>query len=166
MSYRHTIESIFSINITVETTGPTELSVQVPQNNARTEVSTAPNNKNLKVVPKTLICTRSYEMRDLYHRQDRLAYWIQRVKTDLKDPDRTDVLKLIEHMQDRERGILWITRCVTALLLMRKQLGKPFRNTTKDDIRHVLKWMEKKGYKASTNEKFRQVLKLFYKTAY
>lgn len=26
--------------------------------------------------------------------------------------------------------------------------------------------MEKKGYKASTNEKFRQVLKLFYKTAY
>lgn len=49
---------------------------------------------------------------------------------------------------------------------MRKQLGKPFRNTTKDDIRHVLKWMEKKGYKASTNEKFRQVLKLFYKTAY
>ena len=41
-------------------------------------------------------------MRDLYHRQDKLAYWIQRVDTDLQDPDWTDVLKLIEYMQDRE----------------------------------------------------------------
>ena len=69
-------------------------------------------------------------------------------------------------MQDRERAILWITRCITAILLMRKQLGKPFRDASKDDIRHVLKWMEQKGYKASTNEKFRQVLKLFYKIVY
>ena len=105
-------------------------------------------------------------MRDLYHRQDRLAYWIRRVNTDLEEPDRVDVLKLVEHMQDRERAVLWIMRCVTALLLMRKQLGKPFRDATKDDIRSILKWMEEKGYKASTNEKFRQVLKLFYKTVY
>ena len=48
----------------------------------------------------------------------------------------------------------------------RKQLGRPFRDTTKDDIKSILKWMENKGYKASTNEKFRQVLKLFYKTVY
>jgi site-specific recombinase XerD len=105
-------------------------------------------------------------MRDLYHRHDRLAYWIQRVNAELEEPDKTDVLKLIEHMQDRERAILWIIRCITALLLMRKQLGKPFRNASKDDIRNVLKWMENKNYKASTNEKFRQVLKLFYKIAY
>jgi site-specific recombinase XerD len=69
-------------------------------------------------------------------------------------------------MQDREKAILWITRCITALLLVRKQIRKPFRNTTKDDIRHLLKWMEQKGYKASTNEKFRQVLKLFYKIVF
>jgi site-specific recombinase XerD len=49
---------------------------------------------------------------------------------------------------------------------MRKQLSKPFRDATKGDIRSILKWMEEKGYKASTNEKFRQVLKLFYKTVY
>jgi site-specific recombinase XerD len=69
-------------------------------------------------------------------------------------------------MQDRERAILWITRCITALLLMRKQLDKPFRDASKDDTRNVLKWMEQKSYKASTNEKFRQVLKLFYKIVY
>jgi site-specific recombinase XerD len=69
-------------------------------------------------------------------------------------------------MQDRERAILWITRCITALLLMRKQIRKPFRDATKDDIRYILKWMEQKDYKASTNEKFRQVLKLFYKIVY
>jgi integrase/recombinase XerD len=117
-------------------------------------------------VPDLSIDTNSYEMRDLYHRQDRLAYWIRRVNTDLQDPDRTDVLKLVEHMQDRERAILWITRCITAILLIRKQLDKPFRNTTRDDIRSIFKWMEQKGYKASTNEKFRQVLKLFYKIVY
>lgn len=88
------------------------------------------------------------------------------MNAELEDPDKTDVLKLIEHMQDRERAILWITRCITALLLMRKQLGKPFRHASKDDIRNILKWMEQKGYKASTNEKFRQVLKLYYKIVY
>jgi integrase/recombinase XerD len=105
-------------------------------------------------------------MRDLYHRQQRLAYWIRRVNTDLEEPDRIDVLKLVEHMQDRERAVLWIMRCITALLLMRKQLGRPFRDATEGDIRSILKWMEEKGYKASTNEIFRQVLKLFYKTVY
>ena len=48
---------------------------------------------------------------------------------------------------------------------MRSQLGKPFRDANKDDIRNVLKWMEHKSYKACTNE-FRQVLKLFYKIVY
>ena len=68
----------------------------------------SPNNKNLKAVPALSIGTNSYEMRDLYHRQNRLAYWIKRVNTDLEEHDRIDVLKLIGHMQDRERAILWI----------------------------------------------------------
>jgi hypothetical protein len=83
-------------------------------------------------------------MRDLYHRKERLEYWINRVNNDLKESDRNDVLKLVEHMQDRERSILWIIRCITALLTIRKQLGKPFREVTKDDIRSFLSgWMIK-----------------------
>ena len=105
-------------------------------------------------------------MRDLYHRKERLEYWINRINNDLKESDRIDVLKLVEHMQDRERSILWIIRCITALLTIRKQLGKSFREVTKDDIRFFLKWMDERKYKASTNEKFRQVLKLFYRTVY
>ena len=104
-------------------------------------------------------------MRDLYHRKQRLEYWINRINNDLKESDRNDVLKLVEHMQDKE-SILWIIRCITALLTIRKQLGKPFREVTKDDIQSFLKWMDERKYKASTNEKFRQVLKLFYKTVY
>ena len=69
-------------------------------------------------------------------------------------------------MQDKERAILWIVRCITALITLRPRLGKPFRNATKEDMRLLLKWMEQKDYKASTNEKFRQILKLFYKVAY
>lgn len=74
-----------------------------------------------------------------------LAYWIKRVNTDLEEPDRIDVLKLVEHMQDRERAVLWIMRCITAFLLMRKQVGRPFRDATKGDIRSILKWMGLKG---------------------
>jgi hypothetical protein len=66
-------------------------------------------------------------MRDLYHRKERLEYWINRINKDLDESDRNDVLKLVEHMQDRERSILWIIRCITALLTIRKQLGKSFR---------------------------------------
>ena len=43
---------------------------------------------------------------------------------------------------------------------------KAFQKATKEDMRLLLKWMEQKNYKASTNEKFRQVLKLFYKVVY
>jgi hypothetical protein len=99
-------------------------------------------------------------MRDLYNRRKRLADWIKRVNEDVDEPDRTDILKLIEHMQDEERDILWIVQCITALITLRKPLGKPFRKATKEDIRSILKWLEKKNYKASTNKKFRQVLKL------
>jgi site-specific recombinase XerD len=105
-------------------------------------------------------------MRDLYNRPKKLADWLKRVNEDISDPDRADILKLVEHMQDRERSILWIVRCITALITIRKHLEKPFRDATKDDIRSILKLMEQKGYKASTNEKFRQVLKLFYKIVY
>jgi hypothetical protein len=39
-------------------------------------------------------------MRDLYLRQNRLAYWIKRVNTDLEEPYKSVVLKLVEHIQD------------------------------------------------------------------
>jgi hypothetical protein len=87
-------------------------------------------------------------MRDLYHRHDRLVYWIQRVNIEFRI--------LIERMS-LDSSNIWKMRCTTALLLMRRQLGEPFRDVNKDDIRNVLKWMEHKSYKASTNE-FRQVL--------
>jgi integrase/recombinase XerD len=69
-------------------------------------------------------------------------------------------------MQEREKSKLWIIRCITALIIIRKQLGKRFKDATKDDIKSILKWMEEKNYKVSTQEKFRIVLKMFYKTIY
>ena len=54
-------------------------------------------------------------MGDLYHRQNRLEYWLKRVNTDLQDPDKTDIMKLVELMQDRESAILRIIQCITAL---------------------------------------------------
>ncbi len=105
-------------------------------------------------------------MVDLYNRKAKLEYWIQRINTDLSGVDKSDLLKLVEHMQDKERANLWIIRCITALISIRRQLGKSFQEVTKEDIRSFLKWMEQKNYKPSTNEKFRQILKLFFKVVY
>ena len=77
-------------------------------------------------------------MRDLYNRKKKLADWIKKVN-DLDDPDKADILRLVEHMQDKERSILWILLCMVVLISVRKQIGKPFRYTTKDDIRSILK---------------------------
>ena len=52
---------------------------------------------------------------------------------------------------------------VTALISMRKQMTKPFRNAKENDIRKLINWIDGKGYKASTIEKFRIILKSFYK---
>ena len=53
-------------------------------------------------------------MRDLYNRKHKLAHWISKAKTELSEPDRTDVLQFIEYMQEKDNSILWIVRCITA----------------------------------------------------
>ena len=100
-----------------QTTRPIESSVQSPY--------------YLKISSQQSSSASRYQMRDLYNRHKRLADWIKRVNEDVDEPDRTDILKLIEHMQDRERAILWIVRCITALITLRKPLGKPFRRLLK-----------------------------------
>jgi hypothetical protein len=54
----------------------------------------------------------NYGMTDLCHRKESLAYWINRISTDLKEPDKTDVLSFIKYMEDKESSILWIIRCI------------------------------------------------------
>jgi hypothetical protein len=39
-------------------------------------------------------------MRNLYDREKKLLYWIKRAESDFEEPDRTDVLKLVKHLQD------------------------------------------------------------------
>jgi len=105
--------------------------------------------------------------RDIYNRPKKLEHWKNKAKSDLDSSDVTDVFRLIEHMEDIESSTLWIVRCITALLLIRKQLDKPFREAKKEDIKKLLKWMdEDKNYKASTIEKMRTILKSFYKIVY
>jgi hypothetical protein len=47
-------------------------------------------------------------MRDVYSRQKKLAYWIKRIDTSLEEPDRSAVLRLVQHIQDRDRSVLWL----------------------------------------------------------
>ena len=53
---------------------------------------------------------------DLYNRQKQLDRWIHKVNTQLDEPDRSDVLQLVAHLQDTEKSIIWIIRYLTALI--------------------------------------------------
>ncbi|HYZ96651.1 MAG TPA: hypothetical protein VE524_08655, partial [Nitrososphaeraceae archaeon] len=103
-------------------------------------------------------------MRDLYNRKARLERWIQRIHTELQDnePGKQDILKFVDYLQEKDKSILWIIRCITALLQLKKEIKKPFSQLTKEDIKKLFEWMNDKEYKASTHEKFRVILKVFY----
>ena len=102
-------------------------------------------------------------MRDLYNRKEKLTHWIQKAKTELNEPDRMHVLQFVEHIQEKDNSILWIVRCITALIYVRRQLDKPFVVCMKEDIKSLFECMDTKNYKASTDEKFRKILKIFIK---
>ncbi|MDW0231592.1 MAG: hypothetical protein QN648_04560 [Nitrososphaeraceae archaeon] len=89
-------------------------------------------------------------LRDLYNRTKRLESWINKVNSELEEPDRTDVLKLVEHMKETEKSALWIIRYLTAILMIRNKLPKPFRYCSKNELKELLEWMKTKKYKKST----------------
>ena len=105
-------------------------------------------------------------MRDLYNRKNRLNYWLGRIQTDLKGNDKTDLLKFVEIMQEKDQAILTIIKGISVMLQLRKQFNKPFSKVGKDDIKLLFKWMDEKGYAVETHEKFRAVLKKFYKMVF
>lgn len=75
-------------------------------------------------------------------------------------------MKFVNHLQEKDKSILWIVRCITALLQIRRELNNPLSTVTKNDIKRLFDWMNEKGYKASTHEKYRVILKTFYKIVY
>ena len=75
---------------------------------------------------KNRLSTDRSVLRDLYHREKQLDNVIKRVR-EINEPDRTDLLKLLDHMQVNERSALWIVRVIGDLLKLRVPLGKPYR---------------------------------------
>jgi hypothetical protein len=106
------------------------------------------------------------QMRDLYNRKKKLDYWTQRIHTDLDEHDKRDVLKFLEIMQEKDQSILTITRCISIVIQIRKQIDKPLSKFTKEDIKTIFQWMDIKKYKVETVEKYRAVIKKFYKMVY
>ena len=71
-------------------------------------------------------------MRDLYNGKVKLEHWIQRIHTELQDneSDKQDILKFVDYLQEKDKSVLWIIRCITALLQLRKEIKKPFSQVT------------------------------------
>lgn len=70
-------------------------------------------------------------------------------------------------MKDNANAILWITRCITALISMRKFMRKSYFDANKEDIRALIDYIENhQNYRPSTIEKYKIILRLFYKVVY
>ena len=71
-------------------------------------------------------------MRDIYNRKVKLECWIQRIHTELQDneADKQDILKFVTYLQEKDKSILWIIRCITALLQLKKEIKKTLENQT------------------------------------
>ncbi len=99
-------------------------SVRIPKHkNAENQSRSSLSSESTKV-------HQTHPMRDIYNRKIKLQYWIKRANTELNEPDRSDVALLLNHLHYNDKSSLWIIRQITALLLMRKQLRKPFRNAS------------------------------------
>jgi len=107
-------------------------------------------------------------MRGIYKRESRLAYWVNRVKTDntLSEADRGDILKFIDFMQREERSSLRIIRCITAIMLAKKVIKRPFRECTKEEIQHFINYLEDNGYKIASQLTYKSIIKKFFKVVY
>jgi len=53
--------------------------------------------------------------RDIYKREQRLRYWINRVKHDsIPEEDKQDIIKFIEHQEQEQISSLRMVRCINA----------------------------------------------------
>ena len=56
-----------------------------------------------RAVPRYL--NFEFKLRDLYNREKQLERWMHKVNTQLDEPDRSDILQLVAHLQDAEKSI-------------------------------------------------------------
>ena len=76
-------------------------------------------------------------MRDLYNRKKKLEYWMAKIYSVLDRDDKKDVLKFVETMQEKDQSILTITRCISIIIQISKQIDKPLSEVGKDDIKAI-----------------------------
>ena len=86
-------------------------------------------------------------MRDLYNRKKKLHYCTEKIHTDLDEHDKKDVLKFLEIMQEKDQSILTITRCISIIIQIRKEIDKDLSKFTKEDFKIIFQWMDKNRYK-------------------
>ena len=148
------IDDIISLNRETDTRSIVNQQEKETHNYSSDKYKVAPSFKN------------NYQMRDLYNRKKKLDYWTDRIHKDLDEHDKKDVVKFLEIMQEKDQSILTITRCISIVIQIRKQIDKPLSKFTKEDIKAIFQWMDNKKYKVETVEKYRAVIKKFYKMVY
>jgi len=105
--------------------------------------------------------------RDIYKREQRIRYWINRVKHDsIPEEDRADILKFMEYQKQEAVSSLRMVRCINALLLARRIIKTRFKDATKEDIKQFVDYLEDNNYTLSTQHTYKSIIKKFYKVVY
>jgi hypothetical protein len=137
-----------------------ESPVQIPKFNRKKRTT---NDSSIEVgkveisIQQTASRQTDYKMRDLYNRDGRLEYWLNRIDTDLNGSDKVDMFSLVKHMQDQERSALWITRCITILLIVRKQLQRAFIEASSEVLFQSCIWKQQILSRTSTMDLYKGV---------
>lgn len=118
--------------------------------------------------------------RDIYNRPQLLKRTFRNLDS-LDNPDKADILKFVQHMNDNRNADLTVVGKVGRLITLREKLRISFRNATENDMRKLFDDIEKKGWKRKTKrkveteykqysaaavEKFRKIIKEFYRVVY
>ncbi len=135
--------------------------------NGRTEIGSVGTTTANGIATAATNVTTNAAYRDIYKREQRVRYWIDRVKTDpIPEEDRADILKFIEHQKQEEISSLRMIRCINALLLAKRIINVRFRDATKEDIKRFVDYLEHNNYTLSTQYTYKSIIKKFYKVVY
>ncbi len=106
--------------------------------------------------------------RDIYERERRLRYWLEKVDNNnvCTDEDKEDIKRYIQYHIEKETSLLRVALCIQVLTTLRAFLSRPFRYCTKEDIRNLITALSRRGYNAETESTYRTILKHFFKVCY
>ena len=83
-------------------------------------------------------------------------------ETDIRESDKTDIIKFVEHLQVSGISKLRTAKYVYHLIVLARTAGKPLRRLGKADAERLVAWLNSSNYAEETRHGYKVALKRFY----